>query len=256
MIDVPEYLSPSSIGTFQTCPLKFKYSRIDRLIDPPTEATVLGNFVHSTLEGLFALPAEDRTLSTARTVMKDVWEQEWGVQAVEVLNRDRNALREFRWKAWWCVENYFTLEDPWSFEPAGIETGLDGNVGKARVKGFIDRWEINEDGKIVISDYKTGKTPRPQWTDDKFQQLFIYAVLLSSETGNEIEQLNLLYLKDGTLLTRPVTDESLVQIVETVESVHDSVAEYCEAGEFPAVKNKLCDWCSYKKICPAWTRNG
>lgn len=254
MIEAPDYLSPSSIGTFQTCPLKFKYSRIDRLVDPPTEATVLGNFVHSTLELLFTFPAEERTLASAKNAMREVWESEWGVQAVDVLNQNRNALREFRWKAWWCIENYFSLENPWTFEPAGIETGLDGQVGKARVKGFIDRWEITDDNKITISDYKTGKTPRPQWAGDKFQQLFIYAVLLASETGNEVERLNLLYLKDGTVLTRDVTDEALAQTVDAVESVYDSVLEYCEADNFPAVKNKLCDWCSYKTICPAWAR--
>jgi putative RecB family exonuclease len=254
MIQAPDYLSPSSIGTFQTCPLKFKFSRIDRIIDPPTEATVLGNFVHTALEGLFALPAEDRTLASARTVMREVWEQEWGEQAVLVLNRDREAIRTFRWKAWWCIENYFKLEDPTAFDPAGIETGLDGHVGRARVKGFIDRWEVDSNLQITISDYKTGKTPRPQWAGDKFQQLFIYAVLLRAETSIEVSQVSLLYLKDGTVLSRPVTEENLAEVTEEVESVYDSVAAYCEAGEFPAKKNKLCDWCSYKKMCPIWTK--
>lgn len=254
MINVPEYLSPSSIGTFQTCPLKFKFSRIDRLIDPPTEATVLGNFVHSTLEALFALPPDDRTLAQAKILMRDVWEREWGEQAAVVLKFDSGALREFRWKAWWCVENYFALEDPSSFEPSGVETAVDGPIGAARVKGFIDRWDHDENGTIVISDYKTGKTPRPQWADDKFQQLFIYAALLADQTGDTVSTVKLLYLKDGTVLSRPVTEESLSAVTSTIQNVHNSVVEYCAAGEFPATKNKLCDWCSYKSMCPVWTK--
>ena len=254
MIDVPEYLSPSSINTFQTCPLKFKFSRIDRIIDPPTEATVLGNFVHETLEGLFALPAEERTLPNARGLMRKVWEDSWGEQAASVLRGNREALRQFRWKAWWCVENYFAMEDPADFEPSGVETGLDGNIGKARIKGFIDRWDTNGDGTITISDYKTGKTPKPQWADDKFQQLFIYATLLQTETGATVSNVNLLYLKDSVIMSRPVTEESINEVTVTIDRVYDEVQEYCAAGEFPAIKNKLCNWCSYKTMCPVWTR--
>ena len=46
MFSPPPHLSPSSMGTFEQCPLKFKYSKIDMLKDDPTEATLMGNFVH------------------------------------------------------------------------------------------------------------------------------------------------------------------------------------------------------------------
>ncbi|MSV58070.1 MAG: exodeoxyribonuclease V subunit beta, partial [Actinobacteria bacterium] len=39
MLETPEYLSPSSIATYRDCPMKFKFSRIDRIVEPPTWQT-------------------------------------------------------------------------------------------------------------------------------------------------------------------------------------------------------------------------
>jgi putative RecB family exonuclease len=248
----PPYLSPSSIGTWQQCPLKYKYSRIDGLVDPPTEATVLGNFVHETLEELLAKDAPERTKQVAKVIMRSLWESKWTSKAAEVLPDKDEAFHEFRWKAWWCVENYFTMEDPTAVNLDGIETQCEIDIDGVQMKGFIDRWEYKDDGTIRIGDYKTGKTPRKQYTDDKFQQLYIYAHLLGTMTGKPVTEVELLYLKDGVRFNREVTSDDLSAIAETVKTVRSEVEACCETGEFPAIKHRLCDWCSYKTFCPAW----
>jgi putative RecB family exonuclease len=253
----PEYLSPSSISTWQQCPLKFKYSRIDKLSDPPTDATVLGNFVHDVLEGLLRLPAEDRTVTAARNVMRDVWSNEYEAKAVDVLAVTTSsakmpaAIHEFRWKAWWCVENYFTMEDPSTVEFDGLEDYVTGSIGRVPMRGYIDRWHRGDDG-IVIGDYKTGKTPKPQWRGDKFQQLAIYALLLGEIHQVPVASMELLYLKDGVRLTQPVEQPTLTAVAESIETVYDELLTACETGEFATKKARLCDWCAYKPFCPAW----
>ena len=222
------------------------------MVDPPTEATVLGNFVHETLEALHKNESADRTLIEARKIMRSLWETVWLEKTLEVLPDDETKLHEFRWRAWWCVENYFSLEDPTAVNLDGIETLVDGPLGTATMKGFIDRWQRLENGSLIISDYKTGKTPRPQWAEDKFQQLLIYAALLSRIENSEIETLELLYLKDGVRLQRKVEKDDLIAIEEKVSAVHDLVDMCCETGKFPTRKARLCDWCSYKPFCPAW----
>lgn len=254
----PEYLSPSSVSTWQQCPLKFKYSRIDKLVDPPTDATVLGNFVHDVLEALLRLPGSERTLSAARTLMREIWENEYGVKAEDVLalttssSRLATAIHEFRWKAWWCIENYFTMEDPTTVMFDGLEDYVIGAVGRVPMRGYIDRWNRTDDG-IVIGDYKTGKTPRPQWQGDKFQQLAIYALLLGEIHQEPVASMELLYLKDGVRLTQPVDQATLSAVAETIDGVYGELLEACDTGEFPAKKSRLCDWCAYKPFCPAWS---
>ena len=248
----PPYLSPSSIGTWQQCPLKYKYSRIDGLVDPPTTATVLGNFVHETLEELHRADPQNRTKPTAKIIMRSLWQDKWEEEAAGVLPNTDEAFHEFRWKAWWCVENYFEMEDPSSVFLDGIETQCNVDIDGVQMKGFIDRWELKEDGTIRIGDYKTGKTPRPKYTDDKFQQLHIYAHLLGTMSGRRVTEVELLYLKDGVRFNREVTKDDLTAIAETVKTVRSEVETCCETGEFPAIKHRLCDWCSYKTFCPAW----
>jgi putative RecB family exonuclease len=253
----PAFLSPSSISTWQQCPLKFKYSRIDKLSDPPTDATVLGNFVHDVLEALLRLPPADRTELAARNIMRDVWLNEYEAKAEDVLtaatpmSRMREALHEFRWKAWWCIENYFKMEDPKNEMFDGLEDYVEGAIGRVPMRGYIDRWHRTGDG-IVIGDYKTGKTPKPQWQGDKFQQLAVYALLLGQIHDEPVARMELLYLKDGVRLTQPVEQPTLTAVAESIETVYDELLTACDTGEFATKKSVLCGWCAYKPFCPAW----
>jgi len=252
----PEYLSPSSIGTFQQCPLRYKYTRIDKMIDPPTEATSMGNFVHETLEHLHQDDPDARTEKRAGEIMRMLWDSKWGELVSEILHHDNEALHKFRWKSYWCVENYFKLENPTEVILDGIEYAIEDSIDigdtSVIVKGFVDRWEFCDDGSVKVSDYKTGKTPRPQWVDDKFQQLQIYAIFLQKQLGSPVKNLELLYLKDGTRYEKQITQGDLDETAETIVAVRKSIDLFCEQRKFPARKSKLCDWCAQKSICPAW----
>lgn len=247
----PSRLSPSSISTFQQCPLKFKYSKIDNLPDSPTDATVLGNFVHSVLETLYALPAEQRTQDTAKQVARDLWTSEWGEKAAGVVFTEKE-LNRFRWTAWWCIENLWMLENPLETTPSKIEEHVEGMIGGINLHGFIDRLFITDDS-AKISDYKTGKTPKPKYLEDKFFQLIIYSQLLKSigiETDNL--SLELLYLKDGVRFEKVVTPNDVANVIEVVQEVREGIDSRCNRGEFEPNKSILCNWCGYRKICPAW----
>lgn len=250
-LKAPPALSPSSIATFQQCPLKFKISRIDRIFEPPTEATELGTFVHSVLEALFELPAEMRTLDSARELIRRVW-ADGGEQAALAVVSDPDKLRAYRWRAWWCVENYFAMEDPSKLHPEGTESNVHGQLGIATIRGIVDRWHRDRTGSVVVSDYKTGKTPRPQYEGDKFFQLMIYAALIEAAQDVRVKTVELLYLKDGVKLTRPVTRSALKKVVDVVSEVQAGIDQRCAAGSFEPQPSRLCDWCSYKPTCPAW----
>lgn len=249
MLTPPAHLSPSSINTFQQCPLKFKYSRIDGLSEPPTIHTLLGNFVHEILEHLYALPADERTQNSARVIARERWSETYEPQAKSM----RLNERDFRWKAWWCVENLWKVEDPQTVELTGLEQEVTATCSGVLVKGFIDRYKV-VDGNVHISDYKTGKVPDARFLDDKFQQLLIYALMVRERGVGEPTEMSLMYLAGPKVLSRNVTQEGLDQTTEMLVNTKKQIDAFCEEGDFPVKTSGLCNWCYFKKICPAWTR--
>jgi len=241
------------MGTFEQCPQKFKFAKLELLPDEPSEATLLGNFVHEVLEHLYALEQNERTELMAKHLAKTIWhENGWEDRVIPWIPRSPDSLRKFRWSAWWCIENLWKVEDPQSIEPNGIEYELNGELGGVRLKGFIDRFSANGD-YLVISDYKTGKTPRKQWMAGKFLQLQIYASLVEELEIGKCNTLELLYLKDGVRLSSSFNANDKQKTVEYVQKVKTNLDISCETGVFPTQKSILCDWCAYKTICPAWT---
>lgn len=247
----PPALSPSSIETWRQCPLKFKYTRIDGLEDPPGVEAVIGSFVHEILEHLYLLPFADRNISTAQHLARTLWRDTWRDQAAPFF-RSEQEERQLRWQAWWCVENLFGMETPSEISLDGVEHKFTGLIGDVPIRGIIDRWS-HADGGFVIGDYKTGKTPRPQYQRNKFFQLMIYACVMSDLLNESPARLELLYLKNGDKLTMIPNAQLQDEVVATVTQVHQQVLASCETGDFPAVPSRLCDWCSFKKtICPQW----
>jgi putative RecB family exonuclease len=247
--DYPKYLSPSSISTFQQCPLKFKFSKLDRLPSESTEAQVLGSFVHEILEELFTYPRAERTEATARKLGAELWTSKWG-QEFEDLN-EKSPKNEFRWKAWWCVENYFNMEDPTSFDATGIEAKMEGDIDGVPIFGIIDRYSV-EDDKLVISDYKTGKKPRKQYEWEKKMQITIYSILLKQQTGMDIGRAELLYVKSGQFARYNVDADLENSVRVEVKHTWDQVKTMCDSGEFETRTGPLCNWCDYKHLCPEW----
>jgi putative RecB family exonuclease len=246
----PPHLSPSSIGTWKQCPLKFKYQKIDGLREPPTEATLMGNFVHEVFEELYATDPDDRTLDTARMLSRKLWNEKYEEEVAFILSKDKHNT--FRWNSWFCIENLWGIEEPTETTVDEIELELNGKLGGVQLKGFIDRLCFDDDGSIIIGDYKTGKVPAPKWEDDKFSQLFIYAALCRELEIGEAKRLDLIYLKAPKVISRKVTDDKIEAITADVVQVKKEIDESCNNEQFEARKAFLCNWCYFKKQCPAW----
>lgn len=261
----PPYLSPSSLSTFEQCPLKYKLTRIDKLPEPPTQATLMGNFVHEVMEDFYALQPESRDIAVLKQISGDVWERsEWRSRVEPILQTDYGVksgkiqiselLNKFRWQSWFCIENIFTVENPLEINPAGIEHELNGTINDVPIKGFIDRWSKSSDG-LVISDYKTGKSPSPRFSDDKFMQLLIYAIVLSKEQELPVDELQLLYLKDNKVLTKKPKQDDIDSTSVRVRRAWDGIQQRCESGQWETIPHRLCDWCNFKNtICPYWSK--
>ena len=253
MFEAPAYLSPSSIGTFRDCPMKFKFSRIDRLSEPPTWAIHVGTFVHEVLEHFYQLDAHERTLESVKAMATERWKaSDWETQVNELI-KPEGTIVDFKRQAFECMKNLWKVEDPQSTELVGMEHEIDADIDGVRMRGFIDRFTFDDEGQVIISDYKTGNVPNPKFKseDDKFFQLTTYALMMQEADQETTSKLQLLYLKLGQKHEMTVTPVKLNiargVIVETKEMIDAS----CASENFSCNVTKLCDWCFFKPQCPA-----
>src|SRR6185503_505025 len=117
----PVSLSPSSMGTFTSCPLAFRFSYIERLPEPPSAPASKGTLVHLALQHLMWRPAAERTLEAA---LADLARAEAEVAAhphfahLELTDEERAS---FHADADVLVRRYFELEDPRDITVLGVE---------------------------------------------------------------------------------------------------------------------------------------
>lgn len=250
-IPFPASLSPSRASDFMTCPLLFRFRSIDRLPEEPSAAAVRGSLVHRALETLFDLPATDRTIEAAaelvvrafEELVRDEPESAAAVQADDGASPDVRTL----------LASYFGLEDPGRLEPHARELGVSAQLVESfEVRGFIDRVDRTPTGDIRIVDYKTGRSPGAGFEGKAMFQMRFYALAWWRMTGTIPRLLQLMYLGNSQVLRYEPDERDLLATERKVLALRDAISRAADAGEFPANPSRLCDWCSFRALCPAW----
>ena len=236
--------------------MKYKFSKIDKIQEPPTWFTHLGTFVHEVLEHFYQLDASERTVDTVRATATSRWqESDWEAQVLALI-KPMGSIADFKNAAFECMTNLWIIEDPQQTELTGMEHEVLANIDGVELKGYIDRFIIGDDGNVIISDYKTGAIPNPRFKseDDKFFQLLVYALMLQEADQEETSKLQLLYLKHSKNHEMIVTPVRLAVARGVIVETKELIDKACETGEFACNTSKLCDWCFHKSYCPAHTK--
>ena len=248
-------LSPSRAGDFMTCPLLYRFRVVDRIPEKPSPAAVRGTVVHQVLEDLFDLPAPERTLERASSMLPSAWEQ---VQADEVdlataLFGSPDEAQEWLASAVPLLETYFRLEDPTTLEPAErelrVETTLDDGLV---LRGFVDRLDRNAAGDTRVVDYKTGKAPGEGYEQKALFQMRFYALVLWRATGVVPRLLQLLYLGNEQVLRYSPDEAELLATERKVKALWAAIQRAHETGDWRPSPSRLCDWCDHQSRCPAF----
>jgi len=160
-----------------------------------------------------------------------------------------------------CVENYFTIERPWNFDPVGREVHLEATFEDLTLHGFIDRLDrySTESGeeRWVISDYKTGKVPRARYLDDAFFAMKVYALLLSQNEGVIPYSLRLIYVganKDQAVQVLNVDANVLESTQRKMTNLWRDITHSAEADVWETKTGPLCNWCHFQSQCPAFAQ--
>lgn len=253
--------SHSSIETFKNCPLQFNYRYVEKVkIDLKQNIEAfMGSMVHDTLEKLYTDLKYNKTLSLEETleVYNKYWTDQFSFDTVEII-REGYTEENYRSLGEKYLTNYYNTYKPFN---QGTTLGLEMQVNISlydskkdktyNLIGYIDRLSLVSENHIEIIDYKTNNVAKTQEEVDKDKQLALYSIAVR-EQFPFIEKIDLcwFFLSAGIKQVSKRDENQLVilkqEIIETIREIEDAI----EKDKFPAKPSALCNWCSYRSICP------
>lgn len=238
-------LSFTRVDTFERCPRRFRYQYVDGLPQRPAPQLSFGSSIHDVLEWVYdrklpELPSLDETLQK----LFEVWDSSGyeDVPREEQLSAYRQARDVITAAHARIAEQGFRL--PVSTE-AWFELPFDDDVV---VVGAIDRVDADDDGALHVVDYKTNRRARSRAQVRDSLQLAIYALATEELYGSLPRTVALDFVVPGLEVRVGVEDMDLGAVPGRLQAVARRIRE----GEDTPTPHRLCDWCDFRAICPAW----
>jgi putative RecB family exonuclease len=252
-LEPPRTLTPSKVSAFTSCPLAFRFSQIERRPEPPSPHAVKGTLVHRALEGLFwRHPPGARTPEAATAELERAWAELQSDPEFAELALGPEDASAFLGDARRLVSNYFLLEDPDAARTVAVELGVETRVDDLRLRGIIDRLDVDGDGNLVVVDYKTGRPPTERFERGSLGGVQTYALLCESMLGRAPAEVRLLYLREPLAITAVASEQSIRGQRRRAVAVWSAIERACDAEDFRPHVGPLCDYCSFKDSCPAF----
>lgn len=237
-------LSFSRVDTYRNCPRRFRYTHVDRLPRKPSPHLSFGSSIHGALERFYDRKLPDRpSVDELLGFLYASWDPSGFAELprseqLEFYRHAQNVLRRFHGR----------LPDEHRL-PAATEAWFEMPIGhEAVVVGSIDRVDVDDDGRFHLVDYKTNRRVGNRADVARSLQLALYAMACRHLYGALPETVALDFVVPGVVV-RIHRDE--LELDAARQAVLDTAAAV-RAEEFHPTPNRLCDWCDFKAVCPAW----
>lgn len=263
----PKKIFPSRVTPYLRCPFKFKCKNDKEIevefVEKP--ATFVGKVIHSVLEEFFDIskvPMEERREADIGKMVRKTWaripnnnpnQKFWTREERIDLFGSREQERVFGLKTIRLLKNYLSQADL-SVVPLCLEDWMDCEVEEFRLAGKIDRVDQPSEEMVAVWDYKTGKLPFHKDLRKIMKenlQIPIYSVIaLEQYPFAERIRAGLIYVRHSRVF-------DIIWKREEVEKLKQKLVKKFrhikKTESFPPQPNKLCPWCDYKDICPAYS---
>ena len=262
-LQLPGSLTPSKVSTFKECALAFRLSVIDKVPEPPSLQAFKGTVVHRALELLMWEEEQGaRTPTVAFEKLERALDELLAGAEGTALGLAGEQVDELAEDARALVANYFVLEDPNRVRVIGTELRLqvdmnapaddDGTVSLFRLRGIIDRLELNEQGELIVTDYKTGRAPGQSHEQARLGGVHFYALLCEQVLGRRPAMVQLFHLREPLAICSTPDDQSINGLERQATAIWAAVKRACLLDDFRPKPGRLCDWCGFHAYCPAW----
>lgn len=247
-------LSPSRASDFMQCPLLYRFRVIDKLPEPPSAAAARGTLVHAALERIFDAQPDQRTLEATKGLLPTQWERMIAddPQLAELVGKSEGELASWLDDAAKLVAKWFELEDPSRLEPDARELYVEVDLDGLTLRGYIDRLDVAPDGRVRVVDYKTGRSPSPNYEGKALFQMKCYALAIWKLRGVVPSLLQLVYLGNGQFLRYEPDEQDLRGVERKLQALRVAIEHAARTGNFRPSTSYLCNWCHHKPLCPAF----
>lgn len=233
-------LSKSKINTYLKCPLEFKFQYIDEIEAEPNKYMVLGSDVHSVAE-TFADKFGDQLdeVNIHNELIKIMNDLDIGYDITEHVDNLSLFFKEV------FVDNDYKL---FSQEEYLLDE-------ENRFSGICDIILEDENGDLVVIDYKTSSSN----SFHKYRrELCYYKLLVENVYDRQVSNVGIFFTRNGRLRLLEVCDEDNKrkylndeEISQAVDTLHN-VRKQINNENFPAKRQFLCKYCTYRHICGAY----
>jgi DNA helicase-2/ATP-dependent DNA helicase PcrA len=233
-------LSASAIQTYMDCPLRFKFSYLLEVPQPPTTYFDIGSTIHSVIEQLTnrqkdgMIPTEE----TAFSLLTEIWNS----NSFESETQENQAKQ----KAKDMIRSYLKWVSLNPNVPIATEKEFRIELGGVPFVGFIDRIEQRSDGEIEIVDFKTGGVYENSKSIRENPQINIYVMGIKKVYNKLPRKASLYYVKHDKTVSYDIDISQLEKVKTNVEEkVNDILNEEFD----PTPSYATCRTCSYWSIC-------
>jgi putative RecB family exonuclease len=237
----PLQISPSAIGTLESCPQKYLFSRAWGLHGGPVAAMSFGSVMHNTIKYFIGELAKGNSLPFEEVARK--FELEWTSAGFE----DEYQEQEYKKDGLAQLRAFHasTLASPPEVmaQEKSFELPLENNVV---LTGRMDQVNRLASGEEEIVDYKTGK-PQKEDKAKKDVQLSAYALAAREVFDWNPARLTLYFLQTNQPVSTTRDDKKLNKVRSEIQEAAADI----RAGEFPPKPGFWCRNCDFESICPA-----
>lgn len=120
-----------------------------------------------------------------------------------------------------------------------------------RLRGIIDRLELDSHGELVVTDYKTGRAPGDAQVQARLGGVHFYAFLCDRVLGKRPVRVQLFHLREPLAIGTAPSDQSIAGLQLQANAIWDAIRRACSLEDFRPKPGVLCERCAFRAYCPA-----
>ncbi|MBZ5551664.1 MAG: ATP-dependent helicase [Acidobacteriia bacterium] len=234
-------LSASSMETYKTCPMQYKFGHVYKLSGGPSAALTVGSILHECVRKFFDWKQEEGEFPVER--LEEYLDDRWRHVGFE----DEYQEGRYRSSALEQLRRFYEKNIHLNVSVWGQEKQFQFPMDDVILMGRIDQMNQDAVGRLELVDYKTGR-PKDQKEADRSLQLSVYALACRESFHLWPASLSFYNLENGEMVT---TERTAAQLELDRDAILE-IAREIRRRSFPPRRNFFCPQCDFLPVCPAF----